>query len=96
MNNELKDLRKEIDEIDDELAALMEKRMAVVRKIAEKKKNAELPVNDNQREREIVDRLRSKSGELFFPYVSEFYRTVFDISKRSQREYLGRKEEEKL
>lgn len=96
MNNELKDLRKEIDEIDDELVALMEKRMAVVGKIAEKKKNAGLPVSDKQRELEIVTRLRTKSGKLFSPYVSEFYRTVFELSKSSQREYRGRKEEKKL
>ena len=88
MNN-LEDLRKEINDIDDEMVFLMEKRMCVAARIAEVKREANAAVRDEKREKEVVSRLKKNCGAHFFPYIDEFYQTVFEISRRSQNEIIA-------
>ncbi len=93
MNN-LENLRKEINDIDDRIVALMEKRMCVAARIADVKKETNAAVRDEKREKEVVSRLKKNCGARFLPYIDEFYQTVFEISRSSQSEILeGRKEE---
>lgn len=92
--NDLENLRKEINDIDDRIVALMEKRMCVAARIADVKKEANAAVRDEKREKEVVSRLKKNCGERFLPYIDEFYQTIFEISRSSQSEILeGRKEE---
>ena len=93
MNN-LENLRKEINDIDDRIVALMEKRMCVAARFADLKKETNAAVRDEKREKEVVSRLKKNCGARFLPYIDEFYQTVFEISRSSQSEILeGRKEE---
>lgn len=56
----MKELRKEIDLIDEEMLELFLKRMALVKKIAEEKKTMNLPILNQERESEILSRLTAK------------------------------------
>ncbi len=68
---ELKRLREEIDEIDDGLRVLFERRMACAAQIAEIKRSRRLPIRDPERERELLER---NVGKLSDPTLAEFYR----------------------
>lgn len=86
--NDLENLRKEINDIDDRIVFLMEKRMCVVARIAETKKEANVDVRDEKREKDVVLRLKKNCGARFLPYIDEFYQTVFKISRSSQNEII--------
>ena len=76
--SDLENLRKEINDIDDKIVLLMEKRMCVAARIAQTKKEANVAVRDEKREKDVVLR----------PYIDEFYQTVFKISRISQNEII--------
>jgi monofunctional chorismate mutase len=83
--NELENLRKEIDEIDQEICKLFEKRMGVSKKIGEYKKSNSMNVLDVSRENIVIEnaKKRLKNKEL-----EEYYLTVvkclMDVSKKYQ------------
>ncbi len=56
MSDELKECRQGINEIDEEMAKLFEKRMNLAKKIAAYKKENGLPVRDPKREEELIKR----------------------------------------
>ena len=55
---DLKDLRDEIDQIDKEILGLFVKRMEVVKKVAEFKKQNNLPVLQGGREKEVIENIK--------------------------------------
>ena len=61
---DLKDIRKEITKIDNEMAILFERRMELVVKVAEYKKHKGLPIIETKRQEQVepgvIDRI-SKS-----------------------------------
>lgn len=59
----LLDLRREIDEIDEQLIPLLKKRMNISKQVAEYKVERGIPVINEQREREIIDSVREKCRE---------------------------------
>lgn len=86
----LNEARKKINEIDTEMARLFEMRMSAVKKIAEYKMSAGLPIFDKEREEEII-RDRSKlieDDELRAFYVS-FMRDGMSVSRRYQEKLLS-------
>lgn len=79
---DLDQIRKDIDQIDQELVALLERRMVRVGQIVEYKEQQSLPVLDQGREREVIE----KVGSLV---TDERYRATIqgqfqDIMKRSR------------
>ncbi len=78
-------LRNEIDEIDNTLWPLFEKRMQAVRKVAEVKRKNNLPVLDAQREQLILQRLAQSVGPELRGEVSLLVRTMLALSKGRQR-----------
>jgi len=52
--NELEQCRKEIDEIDKELINLFERRMDVAIRVANCKKENDLPIYDEERESKVI------------------------------------------
>ena len=86
--SDLENLRKEINDIDDKIVLLMEKRMCVAARIAQTKKEANVAVRDEKREKDVVLRLKKNCGARFLPYIDEFYQTVFKISRISQNEII--------
>ena len=86
---ELEKARGIINQCDREMAELFEKRMDAVRVIAEYKKEHGIPVEDLQREEEIIKKNSSliKNDEYRSHYVS-FLRQTIDVSKSMQRRLL--------
>ena len=84
----LDDLRFEIDAIDEELIELFIKRMGVSLKIAEYKKENNLPVLDAARERDVLSRVSGrvseKAGAELEPYARAFFSTLFEVSRNYQ------------
>lgn len=86
---ELSEIRKEINEIDDQLVKLFVRRLDVVKQVAEAKRASGSPVNDPAREREILSTVADKVGPEYENGALLFFMTLFNISKARQRETLG-------
>ena len=90
----LESYRKEIDKIDNEITKLFEKRMNVVLKVAEYKKENNLPIFNEEREEKVikknVDRLENKD---YTKEIEEFFINLMKVSKDLQKRKLGRVEE---
>ena len=59
---DLKELRVEIDKIDEELVKLFVRRMEISEEVAEYKRENDLPILNKSREREVLDLAASRSG----------------------------------
>ena len=84
---ELKDIRKDINEIDDKIFELYKERMDLSAKVAKEKQDKNLPLTNKKREREILSRMSKKSEELM-PYTRMLYNTFFSISKSYQNKLI--------
>ena len=87
---ELADYRKELDRTDAQLLELFKKRMSTVKNIAEYKKENNLPVLQQGREREILAAAAAGAGEELEDYARTFFSTLMDVS-RSYQERLTAK-----
>lgn len=85
---DLLDLRKKIDEIDEEIIPLLLKRMDISRQVAEYKVKRGLPVLNEQREREILDDVQAKCGEQGDTIATVFAATM-DASRALQHKIIG-------
>lgn len=81
---ELKDLRKKIDSIDDDILKLFLERMDVAGEVAKVKAQSGSPVNHPGREKEILLNLCGKSPEKYKEYVNLLFNSIFNISKSHQ------------
>ena len=84
-NNSLDKARKEINEIDKQIAELFVKRMHAAEDIAEYKKQRGLAILDQTREEEIIKRNSEYiSDELIREYYVEFLRDTMKVSRAYQ------------
>ena len=84
----LQELRVEIDDIDEQMTSLFVKRMEAVTEIGKIKKSQGLPVQNRQREEQILEaRAKQVSCELA-ESVKEFYEAVFAVSRSYQQKEL--------
>ena len=83
---ELKDLRNKIDQIDQELVTLIEQRLEVVKQIGDYKKKHNLPILDQNREQEVLDK-NSKylSNESNKEAYLEIMKKIMDVSKKIEK-----------
>ena len=86
MSNEnlLNEYRAELDGIDAQMAVLFEKRMVVVGRVAEYKKQKGISVTDTKRESEMLNRNSQYVSECNRAYYRDFLKAVTDNSKRLQ------------
>ena len=83
----LDELRKEIDNIDSLLVECFEKRMKVVTKVAEYKRQAGLNTYDPNREKLVIEKNSAKlNDETLKPYFAEFMQRTMDLSKKYQNQ----------
>jgi chorismate mutase len=61
---ELKQLRKKIDEVDDQFLQLLSQRTQICRSIGVTKKALDLPVQDARREQEVYQQVKEKAVKL--------------------------------
>jgi len=81
-------LRKELDEIDEKLFELFQKRMDLIDRIAEIKKTAQLKITDESRERFIIDRALSMSDKEYAEDIILFMNSLIQISKKRQEKLI--------
>lgn len=86
---DMENLRNEIDEIDDSLVKLFEKRMQSTAQLAKYKKEHSVPVSDRTREREIIYRMSGKVAPELAGYTKALYNTLFDLSKSYQNSLIS-------
>jgi len=84
---DLNQIRKRIDEIDDEMLSLFLERMECAEEVAEYKKANGLPILNRAREREILSKVREKAGDKEL-YAHQLFSTLMELSKASQAELL--------
>ncbi|ODS52851.1 MAG: hypothetical protein ABS36_15385 [Acidobacteria bacterium SCN 69-37] len=87
----LDDLRKQIDDIDDQLVDLLAHRQAVVGHVADFKARTNAPLRDVLREARQIARLaqRARAAGLDELYVARVVREVLDHSVRTQETRIG-------
>jgi len=75
-------IRKQIDQVDQELVSLLEKRMALVEQVVAFKKTSGKPVFDSKREEAIFEKVRSliKNDQ----YQESIVSTFSDLLKHSR------------
>lgn len=87
--NELEQCRKEIDEIDKELINLFERRMDVAIRVANYKKENDLPIYDEERESKVikknVDNLKNKNYDLL---ARRFFLSIMELSRNLQESII--------
>lgn len=81
---ELKDLRNQIDEIDNELVGLFTKRMEISAQVADYKKANNMPIHVPAREREILQEVAKKAGQDMEKYARVLYSMIFELSRSYQ------------
>ena len=78
----LNDHRKEIDTIDEQMLQLLEKRLTIVKQIADLKNQQNLPIRDTKRETVILNNIAVKAENLGLDpeLAKRFFRTVINLS----------------
>ena len=82
--NKIKELRNEIDSIDDRIIELLEERSLVSKYIGKIKQNFEKEVLDTEWEKEIIDRLAQKTKILNRETLRLIYENIFKVSRKIQ------------
>ncbi len=94
----LESTRADIDRIDQELIRALAARMEAVRKVAEfKRDNSEVPLRNDEREREVFEQWSTQGKQLgLSPYfIGRILREVLNYSRRDQERVLVNIEEPK-
>lgn len=81
---DMKELRGQIDQIDDQIVNLFCQRMDVAAKIAEFKKNNNMPIHVPAREREKLVDVAEKAGPEMANYTRVLYSMLFELSRSYQ------------
>lgn len=85
---ELSGIRREIDEIDDELIELFSRRLEIVERVAASKKASGSPVLDPARERAILTHVVERVAPEYENGARLLFSTLFGISRARQRAVL--------
>ncbi len=86
---DITELRDEIDKIDDELVKLFRARMEISAKVADYKRERNLPIFVPAREREILQEVAEKAGPEMAGYTRSLYSTIFELSRSYQAKRNG-------
>ncbi|WP_455369813.1 chorismate mutase [[Eubacterium] cellulosolvens] len=78
----LNDHRKKIDIIDEQMLQLFEKRLTIVKQIADLKNRQNLPIRDAKRESTILDNIAVKAEKIGLDpeLAKRFFRSVIELS----------------
>ncbi|WP_125980640.1 chorismate mutase [Loigolactobacillus iwatensis] len=87
----LEEERKQIDEIDRQLTALFEQRLAVSKKIATVKHQQKMSLTNPTRETEVIQaQTKNLSDQTLAPYLTDWYRSTILLSKQYQANVIKR------
>ena len=85
---ELEELRKQIDIIDDELLSLFLKRMDISKKVSEYKLKEHIPILNQKREDEILNKMAGEAGE-YGDAAKTLFSVIMDVSRALQHRMIG-------
>ena len=86
MDKRILELRQQIDAIDEEVIRLLKKRMGISKEVGKLKEKLDIPVEDKNRENEIIDRLTKQAGiNLSEEQLIRIFTAVFKSSKQVQK-----------
>ena len=86
MDKQILELRQQIDDLDEEIIQLLKKRMGISKEVGELKEKLDIPVEDKNRENEIIDRLTKQAGRnLSEEKLIRIFTAVFKSSKQVQK-----------
>jgi chorismate mutase/prephenate dehydratase len=89
----IEELRQNIDSIDNEISRLFTERMHIASQIAEYKREHNMPVLDQTREREIISRITGNQSDEVAAYSKMQFTTLFDLSRSYQNRRLTKNSE---
>ena len=82
---ELHELRQELDQLDREMVALFEQRMAIARQVAQYKLAHDLPVLDQSREAQVIASREAMLSDISLASsVRTLFETVMALSRQEQ------------
>jgi chorismate mutase len=86
MMGDLKQLRKRIDEIDEQILQALSERIKICKAIGATKKEQKMPIKDADRENEVYKRTREKALQLSLnpEQVEEMYREIVNMCSAVQ------------
>ena len=82
------DIRREIDDIDGQLARLVKRRLELACDIAAAKAANGIPVSDPAREEAVLARVASIMGEGMEDETEAVFSTLFALSRERQRKHI--------
>ena len=84
---DIEQLRKEIDKIDNSIVDLLSKRKKAIKEIALIKKKLGKPIVDENRERQMVERLKrlAKEKGLNENFIASLYKIMIKNSREEQK-----------
>ena len=86
MDKRILELRQQIDDLDEEIIQLLKKRMGISKGVGRLKEKLDIPVEDKNRENEIIDRLTKQAGiNLSEEQLIRIFTAVFKSSKQVQK-----------
>ncbi|MBW2013549.1 MAG: chorismate mutase, partial [Deltaproteobacteria bacterium] len=93
VKQELENLRKQLDTIDQKIVSLLAKRQAEVERVVKLKKAHNIPVYHPAREENLISQLRNQGAEagLNSDYIEDLYRRILRQSRAEQAARLSQK-----
>ena len=85
MNDQLEQIRLQINETDEQLSRLLSRRMDLVAQVAKIKETAGLPIYDPQREKRVLEQVSQSVGAEKSPYLRRVYQSLMNASKDYER-----------
>jgi chorismate mutase len=84
--DELKLLRKKVDDVDDQILRSLCERAKICKNIGEEKKKQGLPIRDDERENEVYKRVKEKAASLGLDsmLVEVVYREIVNMCSSVQ------------
>ncbi|MBR6512462.1 MAG: chorismate mutase, partial [Clostridia bacterium] len=87
MIENLDEIRAKMDRLDDDILSRFLERMKLSEEVAEYKAERNMPVEDTQREYEIIEHVSACSGE-FSAYSTALFRSMLELSKDYQEHWV--------
>ena len=86
MDKRILGLRQRIDELDEEIIQLLKERMGISKEVGKLKEQLDIPVEDKNRENDIIVRLTQQAGRnLSEQQLIRIFTAVFKSSKQIQK-----------
>jgi len=83
---DISDWRKKIDDLDRQLAALLNERANAAIEIGRLKRNTNLPIYEPEREREVIANVqRENQGPLAARDLAQIYERIMDVMRSIQK-----------